>query len=399
MSESPSRAQRDLPYQNFDIDKGVAQLQVMGVRYYLAQSDVAIDAARQNPYLTEIDEAQPFVIFEVGLSELVEPLAFEPVVAAGRTAEDLAGEFGEVEEVSRFETGWASQAVRYYNDPSSFGPLPAEDGPESWIRLADLETEAGRPLDPVEVSVGEIGTNKISFSVDEVGTPVLVKISYFPNWDADGADGPWRIGPNLMVVVPTENDVTLSYGRTAIDLGAIFLTIVGLGGLLFLAGIDRRRWGVLERLGFGNGDPADAPPATVAAAMPDVDGMATESVAAAAAGFASTAVDGLNGGEISVDDSAVDGPSVDGTAIDEVSVGEAAADSSTVVIRPTEVVEPPPVVAVEPAAAVEPELVESVESTLEATLDRKLEPRPDPTSAQAADLAEPPADTSGLDEA
>ncbi len=250
LSEAPSRAQRDLPYQNFDINRGVAQLQVTGVRYYLAQSDVAIEAARQHPDLTEVSEAQPFVVFEVAGSELVEALTVEPVVTSGRTEDQLAGDFGEEQDISRFETGWVSQAVQYYNDPAFFEAMPAEDGPDSWIRDIGLESAASRPTEPVEVSNIQVETNSISFSVDQVGTPVLVKVSYFPNWGADGADGPWRVGPNLMVVVPTDTDVSLSYGRSSVDLAGMALTILGLGGLLLLGGIDRRRWLVLEQFGW-----------------------------------------------------------------------------------------------------------------------------------------------------
>ena len=72
----------------------------------------------------------------------------------------------------------------------------------------------------------------VSFHVSRVGTPVLVKVSYFPNWHASGADGPWRVTPNLMVVVPTSHDVTLTYGRSAAD---------DLGQLATLARADRPR--------------------------------------------------------------------------------------------------------------------------------------------------------------
>ncbi|NNE95771.1 MAG: hypothetical protein HKN24_07050, partial [Acidimicrobiales bacterium] len=61
LSVAPSRAQRDLPYQNFNIDRGVAQLQTVGVRYYMAQSDEAIAAAESHPALDRIAEAQPFI--------------------------------------------------------------------------------------------------------------------------------------------------------------------------------------------------------------------------------------------------------------------------------------------------------------------------------------------------
>ncbi len=247
LSEAPSRAQRDLPYQNFDIDRGVAQLQVMGVRYYMAQSDLAIAAAREHPDLTEIGEAQPFVIFEVAGSELVEGFSVEPIVTAGRTEDEVGGEFGDDTALSRFEVGWVSQAVEFYNDPDAYLALPAEDGPSGWQRVDVLDPADGRSVDAPVVSAIDVDTNRISFSVDEPGSPVLVKVSYFPNWDVDGAEGPWRIGPNLMVVLPTETEVSLSYGRTAVDLVAIAVTVLGFGGLLVLVAADRRRWVFAER--------------------------------------------------------------------------------------------------------------------------------------------------------
>ena len=84
------------------------------------------------------------------------------------------------------------------------------------------------------VSGIEAGVDSVSFTVDRTGVPVVVKVSYFPNWKVEGADGPWRITPNLMVVVPTEESVSLSYGRTGTDVLAMFLTLVGLAALVVL---------------------------------------------------------------------------------------------------------------------------------------------------------------------
>ena len=79
--------------------------------------------------------------------------------------------------------------------------------------------------------------------------PVLVKVSYFPNWTAHGAEGPYRIAPNMMVVVPTSNDVRLTFDRSRSDL--FFYALTGIGILLLIASriwgdrlldaIDRRR--------------------------------------------------------------------------------------------------------------------------------------------------------------
>jgi hypothetical protein len=68
-----------------------------------------------------------------------------------------------------------------------------------------------------------------------VGKPVEVKESYFPNWQVKGAKGPYRLAPNLMVVVPTSHDVTLTYGLTKADWLGRVLTGFGLIGLVMLA--------------------------------------------------------------------------------------------------------------------------------------------------------------------
>ena len=76
--------------------------------------------------------------------------------------------------------------------------------------------------------------SSVSFHVDRVGTPVEVKVSYFPNWQAHGADGPWRVAPNLMVVVPTSHDVTLDYGSTGADKAGELITLAAVAGLAVL---------------------------------------------------------------------------------------------------------------------------------------------------------------------
>ncbi len=64
---------------------------------------------------------------------------------------------------------------------------------------------------------------------------MLVKASYFPNWQVDGAEGPYRVAPNLMVVVPTDEHVELTYGRQPVEWIAYALTLLGIGLAIFLA--------------------------------------------------------------------------------------------------------------------------------------------------------------------
>ncbi|MDQ3147673.1 MAG: 6-pyruvoyl-tetrahydropterin synthase-related protein [Actinomycetota bacterium] len=219
LSAKPSSAQRALPYGTLDVERGVEHLKLLGVRYYMAFSSTAVDAANADPDLTLVADSGPWQVYEVAGSDLVEPLDAEPVVVRG------------VDEGGR---NWLDPAIDWYLDEESQDVFLAADGPGSWARIDEGDDPGRRPVAPVVVSDVRTATDRISFDVDQIGTPVLVKSSYFPNWEASGADGPWRVAPNLMVVVPTERQVELSYGTTFVDSGAWALTVLGLVGLVLL---------------------------------------------------------------------------------------------------------------------------------------------------------------------
>jgi uncharacterized membrane protein len=90
-------------------------------------------------------------------------------------------------------------------------------------------------IEPAKVSNVRLGDDSVDFDVDQIGKPVLVKVSYYPNWKVSGASGPYRVTPNLMVVVPTSTHVRLHYGRTPVDVGSWLLTFLGIAALIVLA--------------------------------------------------------------------------------------------------------------------------------------------------------------------
>ncbi len=223
LSASPSRAQRDLPYRDLDLDAGVEHLQLMGVRYYMARSAEANTAARSHRDLTEVAASGPWVVYEVADAPMVEALGFEPAVTTSGNAQDEWLCSGE-NDVNRC-TG---PALDWFQDSSAWDVALAATGPDEWQRVDEGDTPERRPLPATVVDDVAVGRDGISFTVDEPGVPVLVKQSYFPNWEVSGADGPYRVAPNLMVVVPTDTEVSMTYGRTGIDYLAYLL---GLGGI------------------------------------------------------------------------------------------------------------------------------------------------------------------------
>ena len=89
------------------------------------------------------------------------------------------------------------------------------------------------PLPEITISNYHMGEQDITFDVSQIGVPVLVKVSYFPNWEVDGAEGPYRIAPNSMVVVPTSTHVRLHYEPQPLDRIAYLLTFLGIALMIF----------------------------------------------------------------------------------------------------------------------------------------------------------------------
>jgi hypothetical protein len=224
-SVKPSNPVRNLPdrpmeYSGFDLDRGVDHMQLFGVRYYLAFSDQAVAAADRHPDLEEIAGSPPWHVYEVSDSALVEPLANEPAVLEGMDDANPA---------------WQRDAVAWYNDPSALDVVLAPRGPSSWQRVERGEEPARRPLPRTRVTNIDEDDLSISFDVDRTGEPILVKTSYFPNWKVKGAEGPYRVTPNLMVVIPTEEHVELEYGNTSVEYLGWGLSLAGVVGVGLLA--------------------------------------------------------------------------------------------------------------------------------------------------------------------
>lgn len=226
LSAAPSNPVRDTPerpmhYSALDLTAGVRHLQLMGVRYYMAFSPQATLAAASQPDLREVATSPPWTVYEVSGSELVEPLPNEPAVLRGMRNENPA---------------WQRDAVAWYNDPSALDVVLAPDGPVEWQRIDPGERAERRALPKTSVSNIDEQDLSISFDVDRVGQPVLVKVSYFPNWSVKGADGPYRVTPNLMVVIPRERHVELTYGETSAEYLGWGTTLAALLALGLLVG-------------------------------------------------------------------------------------------------------------------------------------------------------------------
>lgn len=226
LSANPSDAISDpaITYGGLNVPLGLEHLQLLGVRYFLASSPSVQAAAAADPAATLVDSTGPWTtdyngeqlkttwkVYRIAATQLVVPLSHQPVVW---------------DNVQPAQSSWLAPAVSWYDDPARWSVTPSAGGPANWQRIPASDTHPVPVAEP-RVKVENIvqGDESISFHVDRTGVPVEVRTSYFPNWKVTGATGPWRLAPNLMVVVPTSHNVTLNYGRTGVDLAGQVVTL------------------------------------------------------------------------------------------------------------------------------------------------------------------------------
>ena len=270
MSEQSSNPVRQLRYENNDAEIGVRHMRDLGVRYLMVRTDPAKSEAASREELELVASSGPWEIYELRGSAIVEPLTVQPVVVDER---------GGDQRERNLEVG-----TSWFQRQDDWAAIPADDGPDEWQRIPveiDLDARVGEPdarsrnvdyvvpaepidavaLEPITVTDVEIQQQSIRFEVDQIGVPVLVRVSYFPTWKVEGADGPYRVAPNHMVVVPTSNEVVLTYSKTTLDWFFYSLTFIGIAlcfywrrrGDMVFAG-DRPSWSPPHEPGVPDGD-------------------------------------------------------------------------------------------------------------------------------------------------
>ena len=214
VSKSPSNPVRGLDYSpGIDWDRALIHLALFDVEHYISFTPEAAEAAEEAG-LEVLARPEPWTIFDLPDAPFVDVAVRTPVVYEG-------------------EEDFLDVALAWYDDVEGFDYWVAAEGPDTWRRISelddrlDLSTSYGGPTGSVSDVIVE--DDRIEFTTDAVGRPHLVKMSYFPNWTAtQGAEGPYRAAPSLMVVIPTEERVVLQFQRTAVE---------NVGNLLTLAGV------------------------------------------------------------------------------------------------------------------------------------------------------------------
>ena len=252
MSSSPSNPIPGLRYHTFDMERGLEHMDLYGVEYYVSFTEEAAEKAQGLEGVTEIAVTEPFHIFRLPATELVVPATHLPAVydvPERGLLSSLLGSGTVTGEDGEPLPSFHDMALDWYEDIGNLDRWVVADGPDDWPRIESIserpDVELSVPANPVTDI--EIENHRIAFTTEAIGVPHLIKVSYFPNWTATGADGPWRATPSLMMVVPTENEVVIEFDDTWAESGGKLLTLGGVAALLGFGVMAWRRrsttWG------------------------------------------------------------------------------------------------------------------------------------------------------------
>ncbi|HEX6219578.1 MAG TPA: hypothetical protein VF115_00645, partial [Acidimicrobiia bacterium] len=189
MSYRPSNPIPGLPYDTFNMERGLAHMDLYGVDYYVSFTPEATERANETEGFTEIAVTEPFHIFRLPETDLVVPATHQSSVydvpqrgmfGALLGSETVTGADGQP------LPSFFDMALDYYVDMDDLDRWVVADGPPEWRRIGSLEERPDVELDVPDDAVSDIivDDHRIAFTTDAVGVPHMIKVSYFPNWTA-----------------------------------------------------------------------------------------------------------------------------------------------------------------------------------------------------------------------
>jgi hypothetical protein len=223
LAERPSNPVGGLSYINGNFDKGVRYMKQLGVDYFITYTESISNKATNSPELEFLFASSPFKVFSIN-SEKVELVTSELI------------NFSQPSFYERISNSVFKNPL----EESFFTLSMKEFQKEDNIRVIDKSTidkiqkTVSKDETQLNVTDFKLRNNQLTFTTNQPGKLHLIKVSYFPNWTLEDGDGPYRITPSFMAVIPNSNDVKLTFETTTLERLLSILSYLCLTISLFL---------------------------------------------------------------------------------------------------------------------------------------------------------------------
>ncbi|MFZ5585719.1 MAG: 6-pyruvoyl-tetrahydropterin synthase-related protein [Thermodesulfobacteriota bacterium] len=199
-SQTPTTPLPGINYSRFDLAAAHPRLTLYNIGQFVAVSEKTIAAAQATPGYRLEKQIGPYHVFRVegNPGRYVEPLRFKPVKVLGGD--------------------WKEQAFQWFRRGDFAAPLVfGREEPGDRLRFAAVLDRAPAALPRAPLPAPAPLSEKVGLDRIEIETsgrnPLLVKMSYHPNWLVEGGRA-YPASPAFLVVYPEADRVVLRFGLT-----------------------------------------------------------------------------------------------------------------------------------------------------------------------------------------
>jgi uncharacterized membrane protein len=211
ISETPTCPIPWMKCSQFSVENATEHLKLFNVDYLIATSQKLKDALRNNPQYSLLKSFDSIEIYRVNnTGRYVEQVKYEPVLVKTKN--------------------WKSTSIEWFKNVGMLDvPIVfSQDESKFKIVVDDLSQLKKIPIDASCKIEESVKNEEILIRTSCLGVPLLIKVSYFPNWKVEGADGVYLASPAFMLIFPTQENVRLYYSKDVSDIAGELLSIVGL---------------------------------------------------------------------------------------------------------------------------------------------------------------------------
>jgi len=229
LAERPSNPVGGLSYINGDFNKGIRLMKELGIDYYVAYTDSIKDKSRINSELNFLFSTEVFEVYQLDSSkiELIdnELYVYDNPNLLDRILNSTIRE--------RVQNSFFDQAYVAFKNETNYKVI---EGLE-FSKINKIENSN------LEVKNLKIDSKSISFETNSPNQLHLIKVSYFPNWKIIDGEGPYRISPSFMAVVPNSNSVSLVFENSGTEKTLNYLSFISLSMAIII--FNRKRKGIV----------------------------------------------------------------------------------------------------------------------------------------------------------
>lgn len=238
MSPAPPCPYADYLCPDFNLGRAIAHLKLFNVKDVIVSSPRAREGFQQSKEAEFKKEFSGIAIYEIKNTEpgYATSLKYQPVIVHAKN--------------------WKKLAYEWFGKPDLLEvPLILNAGPEDirgslngLAKVTSLEQVRKIPFPQTYTVESVLFDDEIRIKTSQPGLPILIKVSYHPNWRVEGAKKIFLATPSFMLVYPETREIRLRFGKSRAQYAGWLATAAAL--LFFFFAILFRRYSLPLPAGF-----------------------------------------------------------------------------------------------------------------------------------------------------